>query len=88
MQVGLWNDSTGFPNLCTMKISAYCKATGDQTELYDENHTYDLIFASKIFTESKEPDFGNTPVIRGGSGYDLHNKLPHHIEHIYPDYSL
>jgi hypothetical protein len=71
-----------------MKISAFCKATGDQTELYNENHTYDLIFASKIFTESKEPDFGNTPVIRGGSGYDLYNKLPNHIEHIYPDYSL
>lgn len=88
MQVGLWNDSTNFPNLCTMKISAFCKATGDQTELYDENHSYDLIFASKVFTESIEPDFGNVPVIRGGSGYDLDNKLPHHIEHIYPDYSL
>lgn len=88
MQVGLWNDSTNFPNLCSMKISAYCKSTGDNTELYDENHSYDLIFASKVFTESKEPDFGNVPVIRGGSGYDLHNKLPDHIEHIYPDYSL
>ena len=57
-------------------------------ELWNENHTYDLIFASKVFTESIEPDFGNTPVIRGGSGYDLHNKLPEHIEHIFPDYSL
>lgn len=88
MQVGLWNDSTNFPNLCTMKISAYLKATGDQTELYNENHKYDLVFASKVFTESTEPDFGNVPVIRGGSGYDLDNKLPYHIEHIYPDYSL
>lgn len=88
MQVGLWNDSTHFPNLCTMKISAYCKSTGDHTELYDPSHEYDLIFASKVFTESKEPDFGNVPVIRGGSGYDLQNKLPDHIEHIYPDYSL
>lgn len=88
MQVGLWNDSTHFPNLCSMKISTFCKVTGDQTELYDENRSYDLIFASKIFTESQEPDFGNTPVIRGGSGYDLHNKLPDHIEHLYPDYSL
>lgn len=88
MQVGLWNDSTHFPNLCSMKLSAYHKSIGDKTELYDENHSYDLIYASKIFTESKEPDFGDTPVIRGGSGYDLHNKLPDHIEHIYPDYSL
>lgn len=88
MQVGLWNDSTKFPNLCSMKISAYCKLTGDETELWVENHPYDLIFASKIFTESVEPDFGNTPVIRGGSGYDLINKLPDLIEHLYPDYSL
>ena len=71
-----------------MKISAYLKSIGDETELYDEAHSYDLIFASKVFTESVEPDFGKTPVIRGGSGYDLHNKLPDHIEHIYPDYSL
>ena len=71
-----------------MKISAYLKATGDETELYNPDHKYDLIFASKVFTESKEPDFGKTPVIRGGSGYDLQNKLPAHIEHIYPDYSL
>ena len=88
MEIGLWNDSRAFPNLCTMKISAYHKAKGDRTELYDDTHTYDLIYASKVFTESKEPDFGDTPVIRGGSGYDLHNKLPDEIEHIYPDYSL
>ena len=88
MQIGLWNDSKSFPNLCSMKISAYHKSLGDSTELYDPNHSYDLIYASKVFTESEEPDFGNTPVIRGGSGYDLHNKLPDYIEHIYPDYDL
>ena len=88
MKVGLWNDSTHFPNLCSMKISAWCKSTGDETELYTPSHTYDLIFASKVFTESIEPNFGDAPVIRGGSGYDLYNKLPNHIEHIYPDYSL
>lgn len=88
MQIGLWNDSTHFPNLCSMKISAYHKSIGDNTELYDETHHYDLIYASKVFTESIEPDFRDTPVIRGGSGYDLYNKLPDYIEHIYPDYSL
>jgi hypothetical protein len=88
MKVGLWNDSTHFPNLCSMKLSSYHKLLGDETELYDANHSYDVIYASKIFTESIEPDFGDTPVIRGGSGYDLNNKLPYAIEHIYPDYSL
>ena len=71
-----------------MKISAFHKSIGHETELYNDNHFYDMIYASKVFTESKEPDFGDTPVIRGGSGYDLHNKLPYAIEHIYPDYSL
>lgn len=88
MQIGLWNDSTNFPNLCSMKLSAYCKSLGHATELYDYTHRYDLILASKVFTETKEPDFGNILVIRGGSGYDLCNKLPYEIEHIYPDYSL
>ena len=88
MQIGLWNDSTNFPNLCSMKISAHHKSLGDETELYNEEHSYDLIYASKIFTETVEPNFGYTHVIRGGSGYDLHNKLPDYIEHIYPDYSL
>ena len=27
-------------------------------------------------------------IIRGGSGYDLRNKLPEEIEHTYPDYGL
>lgn len=88
MLIGLWNDSTKFPNLCSMKISAFHKSIGHSTELYSKDSKYDLIYASKVFTESIEPDFGNTPVIRGGSGYDLYNKLPYAIEHIYPDYSL
>lgn len=88
MQIGLWSDSHNFPNLCSMKISAYYKSRGHTTELYDKTHSYDLIFASKVFTETTEPDFGNTRVVRGGTGYDLHNNLPDEIEHIYPDYSL
>jgi hypothetical protein len=71
-----------------MKLSAYYKSLGNETELYNNSHRYDLILASKVFTETKEPDFGETPVIRGGSGYDLFNKLPDEVEHIYPDYSL
>lgn len=88
MRIGLWNDSSHFPNLCSMKLSAYHRSIGDHTELYDPTHDYDLIYASKVFTQSIEPEFGDTPVIRGGSGYDLVSKLPAHIEHICPDYSL
>ena len=88
VKIGLWNDSRYFPNLCSMKLSAYHKSLGDEVEFYNPDHQYDLIYASKVFTETKEPEFGDTPVVRGGSGYDLYNKLPDHIEHICPDYSL
>lgn len=71
-----------------MKISAYFKSKGDYVEFFNPSHDYDIIFASKVFTESKEPEFGSVPIIRGGTGYDLQNRLPYNIEHIYPDYSL
>lgn len=74
-----------------MKISAWHKNNGDQVEFAVEGAFYDKIYVSKIFTESKEPDYAlcNTKkFIKGGSGYDLENKLPYEIEHAYPDYNL
>ena len=49
-----------------------------------------MLYVSKIFTESKEPDIPADYGVMfwGGSGYDLENQLPEEIEHCYPDYSL
>lgn len=89
LSVGLLNDSSGFPNLCSMKLSAFHKAKGDHTELWKPDGKYDLVYVSKIFTESILPDVNNADrIVRGGSGYDLENKLPDEVEHIMPDYSL
>lgn len=90
MRVGLVDvDSHNFPNIPLMKISTYYKNLGNYVEFADVNKEYDLLFVSKIFTESKEPKLPKAKkVIKGGSGYDLTNKLPSEIEHSYPDYSL
>ncbi len=40
------------------------------------------------FTPDFETVINADEVIYGGTGYDLQNKLPDEIEHIYPDYSL
>lgn len=101
MKIGLVDvDSHNFPNLPLMKISQYHKRAGDEVEFvqweWDDNKVapvskhYDKVYMSKIFTESKEPVFEIScdTLVRGGSGYDLDNKLSDEIEHIYPDYSL
>lgn len=87
--IGLLNDSHNFPNLCSMKLSAYHKMRGEDTELWTPESEYDTVYVSKVFTESVLPEVTNAKrVIRGGSGYDLENKLPYEVEHIMPDYSL
>lgn len=50
---------------------------------------YDVVYASKVFSESKLPEITNADqVILGGSGIDLKNKLPYEVEHSMPDYAL
>ena len=79
-----------FPNLPLMKISAHHKKRGDSVEWAFGFEHYDVLYMSKIFTNT--PDdltcYDADEVVRGGSGYDLINKLPDEIEHIYPDYDL
>lgn len=91
MKVGLIDvDSHNFPNLPLMKLSAHHKENGDSVEFVKAGRKYDQVYISKIFTESKEPDipFSAPSIIRGGSGYDLKNRLPDEVEHTFPDYSL
>ena len=93
MNVGLIDvDSHNFPNLCLMKISAYHKKRGDQVEWWNGLKHYDIVYQSKVFTslysEDNEYCINADEVIRGGTGYDLKNRLPDEIEHQYPDYDL
>ena len=79
-----------FPNLPLMKLSAWHKKNGDAVEWYDPDKSYDRVCFSKVFTDT--PDFQDEihadEIIKGGTGYDLKNRLSDDAEHIYPDYSL
>ena len=91
MKIGLIDvDSHNFPNLALMKISTWHKDLGDYVEFLKSGEPYDKVYMSKIFTESKEPDYviNCKDIVKGGSGYDLDNKLPYEIEHSCPDYTL
>lgn len=97
------NTNNCFPNLVLMKLSAYHKSINDHVEWYKPSGIYDVVYASKVFSFSKEQQevINSKTVIYGGSGYciklvdgkevfdnSLHYNLPDHIEHIYPDYEL
>ncbi len=90
-RIGLLDvDGHRFPNLALMKLSAYHKQQGDEVETLNALFQYDKVYTSKVFTFT--PDFETCiqadEIIKGGTGYDLKNKLPDHIEHIYPDYGF
>ena len=105
MRIGLIDvDSTNFPNLALMKLSAYHRLKGDSVEWYMPfAERYDKVYISKVFSFTPDYDLcvNADRVVRGGIGYcisfkngrEVFNKaenivLPNEIEHIYPDYSL
>lgn len=103
MKIGLIDvDSYNFPNLPLMKLSAWHKAQGDDVEWYTPFDTYDIVYQSKVFTDSEDHNeyINARKVVKGGTGYaikgaggetyckELDKQLPYEIEHIYPDYSL
>ena len=103
-KVGLWSDCHNFPSLPLMKLSAYHKSIGDTTELFNRWDTYDLVYASKVFSFTEDIDtylVQADEIRKGGTGYCISVQngrevfdnandapLPKEIEHIYPDYSL
>lgn len=78
--------------MCLMKLSAYHKARGDSVEWHDGRKHYDLVYMSRVFTDSYSKDYAGTihadEIVRGGTGYGLKNRLPWEVEHTRPDYTL
>ena len=84
-----------FPNLACMKLSAYWKEQGFETELlldYSQAGEYDRLYVSKVFTDTFVPEHILTreTTVYGGTGffYDKAPVLPEAIEHHTPDYHL
>lgn len=93
MKIGLVDvDSHNWPNLCLMKLSSYHKEQGDIVEMWRPESHYDLVYKSRVFTDTYSKDdiyIANTDkIIRGGTGYGPGPDLPDAVEHSRPDYSL
>ena len=92
MNIGMIDvDGLHFPNLALMKLSRYHKQRGDEVEWYTPFAHYDLVYMAKVFTFT--PDYGYLitnadEVVKGGTGYDMHSKLPDEVDMLQPDYSL
>ena len=75
-----------------MKLSAYHKGQGDQVEWWDPCGWYDLVYKSRVFTDTYSTDTitvtNADEVICGGTGYGPGPNLPDVVEHSRPDYSL
>lgn len=81
LKIGLIDvDSHNFPNLCLMKLSAYHKAKGHTVEWWNAKGRYDLVYKSRVFTDTYSKDTitvtNAEQVIFGGTGYDTKNRLP------------
>lgn len=91
MRIGLVDvDGHNFPNLALMKISAYHKLRGDDVQWANSLEWFDKVYMAKVFdfTHDDLQAYQTDELIRGGTGYDLTNKLPAEIEILFPDYSL
>jgi hypothetical protein len=91
MKIGLLDvDGHNFPNLALMKISAWHKEQGDSVNWWIGFEHYDRVYMSKVFTFTDDVDtcIQADEIIKGGTGYDLQNKLPDEIETMFPDYSI
>lgn len=93
LKIGLIDvDSHNFPNLCLMKLSAHHKAAGDTVEWWRPFRRYDIVYKSRVFTDTYSKDEitvrNAVRVIKGGTGYGTDNALPYDVEHTRPDYSL
>ena len=73
MKIGLWSDCHNFPSLPLMKLSAYHKSLGDSVEHYVPLECYDLVYASKVFSFTKDIDdeyaVRADELRKGGTGY-------------------
>ena len=91
MRVGLIDiDRTGFPNLALMKLAAWHRAQGDDVRLMTQSGSADRLYAATVFSWNRPAaeHLKERGAIVGGTGIDIHAKLPSEVEAMRPDYSL
>lgn len=99
MNIGLIDvDGHNFPNVALMKIASWFRNHGHNVEWANTITHYSVIFASKIFTFTKDferEQYHADQFILGGTGYDIKSLLPQDIEthtglayDLYPQYQF
>jgi len=93
MKIGLIDVDSIIPNLALMKLSSYYKTNGCEVEFVRLEGHYDKIFASAIFTRSRNEclklqNYYGDKIEIGGTGWDIKKELPMEIEKMKPDYDL
>ena len=64
MKVGLIDvDGHNWPNLCLMKLSAYHKAQGDTVGWWRPAGWYDIVYKSRVFTDTYSKDNIYVPML-------------------------
>lgn len=90
--IGLIDFDGKITNLALMKISTYYKAHGEQVEFVKPEKKYDKVYCSVLYSWNKEKAARLRHVYQniefGGTGWDMHIKLPTEIEACRPDYDL
>ena len=87
MDVSLIDLDGKMPNIALMKLASYYKKQGADIVFNCPMVDCDKTFVSKIFKTSTIPTLLKTAEI-GGTGFDLHKRLPEEVENEDLDYSL
>lgn len=90
VKIGLYDVDSKIPNLALMKLSAWHRSRGDETELYQSLmlEQYDTIYASTIFDYSDKSGLLPDRMEIGGTGWPDSKDLPAEVEAMQPDYEL
>jgi hypothetical protein len=73
-----------WPNLALAKIAGWHSVQGHAVAWFNAMMSYDVVYASKVFSDSPDNDYLPADVICGGSGYSLASSLQEDIERCKP----
>ena len=88
LKIGLYPIDSKMANLALMKISAWHKRQGDDTELFNPLWPYDKVYVSQVFNYTNIPNAIHCQRECGGTGHDIKKCLPDEMENCDPDYSI
>lgn len=89
MRVGLYNLEPKIVNTAMMQVSSYHKRRGDDVEPYSPLFldTYDKVYCFSLFDFTPK-HYVKPEMHCGGTGFDIHSRLPPEIESCDYDWSL